>query len=239
MNKLIFTSRITASTKKDIIEELKFFIVSLEVGSCGGGSSDSEDTLKSTWKLKELKKKCRGFSLIEMIVSLGIVMIIFASLLGFFVSQNQAYSSQTIQLEALQDARVALYTLMVDIRSAGLNAGGNPLGGIVSANGQSIRVQADANQDGNISGDDEDITILCSNGVLTRNGLTLLSNVGEFSFSYTLVDGTVTSTPADPIQIRKITVNLIAQSQGLDPITKAYRQINFTSDVTPRNLGLR
>jgi hypothetical protein len=63
-------------------------------------------------------------------------------------------------------------------------------------------------------------------------------NVTNFSLQYTLKDGTVTSAPANPADIRKVTISVTARTTRRDQGTGTYRSITLSSNITLRNLAL-
>ena len=80
-----------------------------------------------------LKSRRSGFTLIEMIVSMTMVILIMAIATKFFMQQTRMLSNQSGRLEAQQNAQFSLATLDREIRVAGI--------GVVDA--QPILVQAD------------------------------------------------------------------------------------------------
>lgn len=71
----------------------------------------------------------RGFTLVELIVVIGIFSIVMAAIYSVFVRSNRVYISQEEVVAAQQEARSALEILGREIRMAGLIAADNQSGG--------------------------------------------------------------------------------------------------------------
>ncbi|MFH1763840.1 MAG: prepilin-type N-terminal cleavage/methylation domain-containing protein [Gemmatimonadota bacterium] len=183
-----------------------------------------------------------GFTIIELLAGILISGIVLAGLYGVFFSQQMAFSAQEQTAEMTQNIRAALDLMTREIRLAGYKTSTSSFSGVASATSTSIRVLADLNQDGNTSGENENIEYTYNAGTLQicRNGVNLpvADNITSLSFVYTLADGTVTSSPANPANIRKIALSVTARTAHRDRGTGAYRTITQISDVTPRNLAL-
>ena len=181
----------------------------------------------------------RGFTLIELMMSMFIGLLILGGMVTFFVSQSRTYTAHTIQIDTLQEARSVMRILLTDIRLAGYKKYGASFNGIAAATDKSIRILADLDQDGLTTGSNEDITITYNpnTAILTRNSDVLCENASNMSFSYMLADGSVTSAPTDLTQIREITLNLSIRSRLIDPTTMTYKVFDLNSNITPRNLA--
>ena len=181
-----------------------------------------------------------GFSLIELLAGILISAVLLASLYSVFFSQQEAFSAQEQIAEMSQNIRAAQDLMTREIRLAGYKTSTSTFSGIATATSDSIRILADLNQNGDTADENEDITYtynsaakqICRNGV----GLPVADNITSLSFLYTLKDGTVTSAPANPADIRKITLSITARTNHPDR-SGSYRSITLSSDVTPRNLA--
>ena len=72
----------------------------------------------------------RGFTLVELIVVIGIFSVVMAAIYSVFVRSNRVYISQEEVVAAQQEARSALEILGREIRMAGLIAADNKPGGL-------------------------------------------------------------------------------------------------------------
>ena len=185
-------------------------------------------------------KTRHGFTLIELVISMFLASLLLTGFLQFFVSQSTMYSSNDKVVRTVQTTRYSMVKLVNEMRMAGYKTVPGAFVGVATATSTSFRFLADLNLDGAVFGDTEDVTITYSTGnkTLSKNGNTVLNDVEAFLFSYTLVDGSITSTPADLSAIRKINISLTMRSDKLDILTKTYKTFNLQSDVTPRNLGI-
>ena len=71
----------------------------------------------------------RGFTLVELIIVIGIFTVVMAAIYSVFVRSNRVYISQEEVVAAQQEARSALEILGREIRMAGLIAADNQSGG--------------------------------------------------------------------------------------------------------------
>jgi type IV pilus assembly protein PilW len=183
----------------------------------------------------------KGYTIIELLAAILISGVVMAGLYAVFFSQQTAFSAQEQVAEMTQNIRAALDLMTREVRLAGYKTSTSTFNGIATATSTSIQVLADLNQDGDTSDTDEDITYSYNAGTLQicRNGtsLPIADNITALSFTYTLADGSVTSSPANPADIRKISVSITARTTNPDRATGAYRMITLTSDITPRNLA--
>jgi prepilin-type N-terminal cleavage/methylation domain-containing protein len=187
------------------------------------------------------RDKKNGFTLIELLAGILISAILMAGLYTVFFSQQTAFSAQEEVAEMNQNIRAALDLMTREIRLAGYKTSTSTFNGIAAATSNSIRILADLNQDGDTEDDNEDISYTYNAGALQicRNGtgLPVADGITSLSLQYVLKDGTVTSAPADPADIRKITISITARTAHPDRGTGGYRSITLSSDITPRNLA--
>lgn len=185
-------------------------------------------------------KEQAGFSLTELLIVMAISTLLLAGMASFFASQAKTTSMQVLTVDTVHRARTALASMTKEIRMAGYRSSGATLTGISQATASTIRVLVDANQDGTISGGDEDILYAFNSGskTISRNGTLWADGIESVAFTYTLNDGSTSQAPADLTAIRKVTLTLIVRSSTIDPITRNYKRIELTSDITPRNMSL-
>lgn len=185
----------------------------------------------------------KGFTLIELMVTLGVMGILMTSLYSSFTSQHRTYAAQNRKVEMMQSARASIDIMAREIRSARFKEIGTELNGIPVATANTIRILADFNEDGDTSDEKEDITYAydIQNLQITRTTpsetVVFCYDVTGLAFSYTMADGSVTSTPSNTADIRKVTINLGVRARR--PVgTNNYSTVNQVLDVVPRNMGL-
>jgi type IV pilus assembly protein PilW len=185
-------------------------------------------------------KKQAGFSLIELLIVMVVSTLLLAGMATFFSSQARTTSMQVLTVDTVHRARTALASMTKEIRMAGYRSSGTAFTGISQATAGSIRILADLNQDGSISGGDEDVTYTFNgdNKSISRNGSVLAEHIESLTLTYTMNDGSTTQAPADLSGIRKVRLSLIVRSAAIDPLTADYKRLELTSDITPRNMNL-
>ncbi len=188
-----------------------------------------------------MKNRQGGFTLIELLAGILITGVLLAALYYVFTSQQEAFSAQEQVAEMNQNIRGALDLMTREIRLAGYKTSTETFNGIQTAASNSIRVLADLDRNGDTSGANEDITYTYDAGTMQiwRNDVSLpiADNITNLSFSYTLIDGSVTPSPSNLANIRKVTITVAARTTHPDK-AGLYRTISLTTDVTPRNLAL-
>lgn len=185
-------------------------------------------------------KRQAGFSLTELLIVMVVSTLLLAGMMSFFTSQAKTTTMQVLTVDTVHRARTALASMTKEIRMAGYRSSGTAFTGISQASAASIRILADLNQDGSISGSAEDITYAFSsdNKSISRNGSVLAEHIESLALTYTMKDGSTTQAPADLSGIRKVRMTLIVRSSTIDPLTADYKRIELTSDITPRNMNL-
>ena len=181
-----------------------------------------------------------GFSLTELLIVMAVSVILLAGMASFFSSQAKTTTMQVLTVDTVHRARTALASMTKEIRMAGYRSSGTAFTGISQASAGSIHILADLNQDGSISGSDEDVTYAFNsdNKSISRNGSVLAEHIDSLTLTYTMKDGSTTQAPADLSGIRKVRLTLLVRSATIDPLTTDYKRFELTSDITPRNMNL-
>ena len=183
-----------------------------------------------------------GFTLIELLAVIFLSSIIMAAIYSLFISQHVAFSAQEQMSEMMQNLRVSMDQMSREIRLAGYKNSTSTFNGIATAQPTTIRILADLNQDGDTVDDDEDITYSYDADTMQiwRNspGLPIADHIRNFTFLYTLADGTTTSNPANLANIRKVTISIMAETAKPDQRTGLPQTFSLTSAVMARNLAL-
>ena len=202
--------------------------------------SDMKQRNHASDAMRRPMKRQGGFSLTELLIVMAVSVILLAGMASFFSSQARTTTMQVLTVDTVHRARTALASMTKEIRMAGYRSSGTAFTGISQATAGSIRILADINQDGSISGSAEDITFAFNsdNKSISRNGSVLAEHIESLTLTYTMKDGSTTQSPADLSAIRKVTLNLIVRSSAIDPLTADYKRFELKSDITPRNMNL-
>ncbi len=189
----------------------------------------------------ELRGGESGFSLVELLVALGVGMIALAAFYGVFTVQNKRFNLEEQIAEMQQNVRAGIETITMDVRMAGYDpaAAANFSGITVSAT--QLELKSDLDGDGAIAGAEDIIYKFDSaNNRITRNigggDQPFMENVQAFTFEYLDSAGNVTATAS---LIRQIRISITGRAKRPDPAYTAnggYRTYTLTTYVTPRNL---
>jgi type IV pilus assembly protein PilW len=188
------------------------------------------------------EKGSRGFTLIELIISLSIGLLVLYGLYNLFTFQNKTYKTQEQIVEMQQSARATMDTMVTEICMAGYNPSGLTSTGITNAASNSVTFKQDLDGNGDVNGTNENITYAYNSGNLqiTRNtgsGAQLFAkNVEALNFYYYDASGATTTTLAN---IRKIKIVTRTRTSQQDPgysTNSGYRTFTLSSYVIPRNV---
>jgi type IV pilus assembly protein PilW len=185
----------------------------------------------------------RGFTLVELLVSVALAGVVMATVYSSYVSQQKAYVTQEQVAMMQQNLRAALYHLERDIRMAGYDPTGKAGAGIVTANANSIRfTKDDGTQDGDLLDSNEDITYsLDGQRILRKNpgNQQVAENIDALNFVYLDANGAVTATLND---IRSVQISIVArtprQDTGFTDPT-VYTNFQGTTIYTPTGDNLK
>jgi len=195
----------------------------------------------------------RGFTLIELMVSIAIGMVVLASVATTFTSQTRAYSAQEQINQMEQNLRGALDIMTREIKMAGYRPNGGTVTGVVSYASSSLTIQADIDGNGTLlasgTGSDtanEQIAYVYDsvNKKITRQvgsgtAATLAENISAFTLTYYQSSGATRATSASNIRRIKIALTgITAKPDPGYPSNGGYRTVDLSAIVTPINLGL-
>lgn len=188
-----------------------------------------------------------GFTLVELMVSMGIGMVILAAVTTTFMSQTRIYNAQEQINEMQQNARGALDILSRELKMAGYKPNGGGFNGVTYSTTQ-LMVQADLNSDGAISTSstaNEQITYAFDNAneQITRavgsgSAQILAEHISAFTFNYLDSAGAATTVSAN---IRQVSITITAKTAKPDPnftSNGGYRTYTMSATITPGNLAL-
>ena len=202
---------------------------------------------------KERAERQRGFTLVELLVSMLLTFIVMGAIYSVFRVQTHTVKAQENRMEAQEYARAVLDLMVREIRNAGYAPTGATCAGVVVANAQTLQFRLDANGNGNCSDADEDITYAfdttgCTGGLgnITRNGsgnpLTDCNVTSDLDLRYFKQDGSELARPVaagDLPNIQRVLITLNVQSKYPDAEFGG-GQLNATmvSNADLRNRGL-
>lgn len=209
----------------------------------------------------------KGFTIVELMIALAIFAIVMTGIYETFHYQQKSYIKQEQVVDMQQNLRAGQYFLKSDIRMAGYDPTNNADATITIARTAELEFQVDQDISGAI-GDSERETIryaLTSDGDndrddTARDGIAnsfpcnlgreynlagglqpVAENVEALEFCYVLADGTQTTAPADPDDIRLIFVSMLLRTEAASK-GSANKQVyypaaadaNLTPDLTSR-----
>jgi len=100
-----------------------------------------------------------GFTLVELLIVMGIGALLMTGVMTTFTTQNKTYIIQDEVVEGQQNLRVAMDMISGDLRSAGYNPGGVASGlGILTATAGRLGLTQDLNGNGVTTDTDEAVT---------------------------------------------------------------------------------
>ncbi len=193
-------------------------------------------------------KKTNGFTLIEMLVAIGIGMVTLAALTTTFVSQTKFYNAQEQMNEMEQNVRGVMDIMTREIKMAGYDPQGAGFTKITTFTISQLTLQADLDANGSISSSssaNEQITYAydSANRQITRSvgsgtAQALADNIIDCSFAYLDGSGNTATTAG---AIRQMTVSITGITSKPDPnyaANNGYRTYTLSATITPPNLGL-
>jgi len=213
-----------------------------------------------------------GFTLVELLVALAMSALVMAAIFRLSMDQQKVHTAQDQVAELQQNIRAALDLLVKDIRMAGYNPTRTAGDGCVTAGAAQFQFRADLNADGDYGDANEDVTLSLITGTGGVQGLrrkitaadddktvaaeTVIPSVENLEFYYTLADGTRTTTPPTPADVRLVQISLLVRAPLQDdnlentasyttpsgavwgPYNDHYRRRFLSTSVACRNMGL-
>jgi prepilin-type N-terminal cleavage/methylation domain-containing protein len=198
-----------------------------------------------------------GFSLAELIVALAIVTIAISAMVKLFSSLSNNYTVQNVAADVQQTGRTGLDYMAESIRLAGLDPFRKADAGIEEAISNKLRFTFDrcdvaigndgcGEPNGEIKDKFEKVTFLYDdNEKILKECLyegtgsyfceRLIENVAAFNFTYIISDGTTTTTPSDPKDVRSVLIRMTIQKPAgrADPVSREY-----STRIRCRNIGI-
>jgi prepilin-type N-terminal cleavage/methylation domain-containing protein len=203
----------------------------------------------------------RGFTLVEVLVSIALSLVVLAGFTAFNRFQLFALRNQATQIDLQLTARTIVDLIAREVRRAGMDPTcAKNFDTVRRASSKEIRIQSDLNSNGSIGTGDENIRYRynsSNNSIerITSNGTdALLDNVapGSLTFSYYDANGNalvpnswgdeddVSSTGgylngAQRTSVRRIRVALSLADDAVDPLDDHQLKASFSTDVDLRN----
>ena len=200
---------------------------------------------------------CRGFSLAELMVALGVTLMIMAVSARMLSMTLSVRARENQRTEAVSDVQRALQAMSREIGNAGLGLKSNGLISYAATTDEpaKIRVRSNLNPfppDGDADTDDtdEDVVFILVNDatvkparryikrldVSTKRATLLADRIDELQFEYLNDDGTAAATAADAERVRIVASVMLpalgsAGQAGYQPATR----MSLQSEVTLRN----
>jgi prepilin-type N-terminal cleavage/methylation domain-containing protein len=196
-------------------------------------------------------KSIKGFTVVELLVSLAIMSVAMTSIYGLYMSYVRVYTTEGVTTKVQQSVRAGMNMMVRDIRMVGLDPHKADIFGIEEITSHSIRFTADRDMDGVL--DDPDLSAGSIESNLEHiafewdgNDLlemvlyhpddtevardTLMDNVTNLNFTYLDAADAATAVPAD---IRTVVVQLTVQKPAGrgDPVIRTH-----TKRIRCRNL---
>lgn len=212
------------------------------------------------------KSREYGFTLIELLIAMAITGIVSAAIFTAFQSQQKSYIIQDDVTVMQQNLRAGMDMMVREIRMAGYDSTRNANAGIVSAVSNSITFTIDENGDEDTDDSNEYITYslytsdniqkLGRKSTATANNQPVAENIEALELFYTLADGSKSSVPADPADIRSVQISMLARAERQDqkfvnthtyitpggqawgPYNDKFRRRLLTTTLKCRNMGL-
>jgi prepilin-type N-terminal cleavage/methylation domain-containing protein len=190
-----------------------------------------------------LENSQRGFSLIEMLVGMTILLFVMAAALGLIVHNSRINKSQQMAVAVQSDARTCMSMMVQKLRTAGWDptSAGIQVVRLDTTPGdgvEEIEVYADLDNDGATTGSNEQVLIrFIDDRIEWRR-----SAGGSFEIMAMGIsndadgDGTAEQmfTPDSTTDPTRIVVRLTAESPFPDPITGSPIRYTLTSDLALR-----
>jgi len=158
----------------------------------------------------------KGFTIIEMLIAMVISMVVLGSIISVYLMQSKKYDREELLVEMRENIRAGIDMVTRELMNTGYDPTGSAGAGVLLAEDNSVRFTMDLDENGSISGANEDVTYALDGTdlQLTRNGQPVAENITAVVFTYYDNTNTQLGTPVttDLEKIRRVSVKLTAQT---------------------------
>jgi len=165
--------------------------------------------------------RVRGFTLVELLISMVVASIILAAIYSAYLVQQKHYLAQSQVTEMQQNIRAAMSFITRDIRMAGYDPSGDAGAGLIKTEQDLLYFSNDLNEDGKLDGSNEYVAY----DLYTSSGLSTLGR----STSNSAI--TVSETPAGSGHFEATNHQPVAQVIEALEFTYYDKDQNITADV--------
>lgn len=185
-----------------------------------------------------------GFTLMELLVSMGISMAILGAITGTFMTQTRFYNAQEQVNEMQQNSRAAIDLMTREIKQAGYDPTDAGITGVTYSTTE-LRIKADIDGNGTIDDNSEENVVYTFDSTNkqikrafgTNAAVVLAENISGFTFNYLTAAGANATTSAT---VRQVSLNITARTSKPDPnltSNSGYHTYNVSTVITPPNLA--
>lgn len=172
-----------------------------------------------------------GFSLVEVLVALGISSVVAWAILNLQINQSKSATVQAEIVAMQQGLRGSMTLLTRELKKAGYNPAKTAGAGIVAADASFIYYTADHDNNSTLAGTGEHAAFCFANNTLrftegtdssvgnhpSHGHIDVMTDVEAVQFYYQLANGNWTLTPGVPADIRVVQVTLLGRARTADP----------------------
>ena len=182
----------------------------------------------------------RGFSLVELMISLAIFGVVMGVVFGFLVGARNSYSDTRSRVQYQQSMRAVMSLMTREVRSTGCDLSSNGFEPFTIATTASMQCNMDLNGDGDVVDQSPDESIAyafnAATGELVRfdgvRAMTILRGLNGLTFTYFdsngAVLGAVPLSAVDRSMIRFVEIMMDGETDRGEPV-------NYTTRIALRN----
>ena len=197
----------------------------------------------------QLLKKRAGFTLMELLVAMGIGMVVLAAVTSTYMSQLKFYNAQEQINEMQQNALATLDLISRELKMAGYKPNSGAVAQFtasgVNLDYSQLVIEADLNGNNSIDGSagslERVIYAFNSSGDQITRKLgsgpadVFAHNINAFDFTFFSADGVTLATKAS--EIRQVKIDITARTAKPDPNYGGYHTYQVSASITPPNLA--